>query len=113
MHNFQKVANGKVYTVASEYYIWLKTTMSEGEYLYGVNIVGLSAMKNEYAYKLKNELSSKLIRKLFETHFLHQDTARVSASFEAQKFNNKLLDEMYENDKNNLAYHLDDRNEEW
>ena len=107
------VIGDKIFTETNEIHIYLKSHMTKGEYLYGKKIKGLSGMRNEEAYNLKIELSEKLVSKLLSVHYSRRDGSRISATLASQKFNKELLDEMYENDKDDLEHNLADCNEDW
>lgn len=81
--------------------IYLKGKMTKGEYLYGERIKGLGSMGYEDAFKLKLNLSRKLVKRLLRVDWRYRDDSRVLASIHSQKHNEELLNEMYENDKLN------------
>ena len=91
--------NNKNFEDTTDVYIYLKEQMTKGEYLYGQRIKGLKDMRNEDAYLLKIKLSKALVKHLMDVSYLYKDDNRILASLHSQKFNQELLNEMYENDK--------------
>ena len=90
--------DGTPYNDINEMYLRNKDIMSKGVYLYGKPIKGLSKMGYEDALKLKIEMSKALVGELLKVSFMESDNARINASLKSQKFNEALLQEMYEND---------------
>ena len=93
---YYQVGNGehaKVLTSVEDIILYIKSQLTQAEYLYGENLEGIDEMLYPDALNYKIECSEKLVGELLDVHFLRRDGSRIQASLAAQKFNRMLIDE--------------------
>ena len=68
--------------------------MKKTPYLYGVEPSSFASLPYRQALQFKVDAARKLIIKLLKPHYLKRDDYRLNSVISAQKFNQKLLEEL-------------------